>query len=116
MQRFQKALKSQLDKQNEKLSLELRELQEAVRNRTQERENHGVDLYGVQQELARHQMMLEKNHDQYASLQQLRSQQEDKLGDTQDMYRKYQFGVNAEKKKGKSISHIAICHGITIKI
>ncbi|XP_060084117.1 coiled-coil domain-containing protein 40-like [Ylistrum balloti] len=99
MQRFQNALKSHLNKQNEKVSLELRELEEALRNRKKEREDLGVELYGVQQELARYQMMLEKNHDEYSQLAQARIQEEQQLQDVRSMYKDSQTTVNKEKKK-----------------
>ncbi|XP_069123768.1 coiled-coil domain-containing protein 40-like [Argopecten irradians] len=99
MQRFQNALKSHLNKQNEKVSLELRELEEALRNRKKEREDLGVELYGVQQELARYQMMLEKNHDEYSQLAQARIQEEQQLLDVRSMYKDSQTTVNKEKKK-----------------
>jgi endonuclease V-like protein UPF0215 family len=54
MKRFQNALKKQLSGQHEKVRLELSELAEALKRKTAERENIGVELYGVQQELARY--------------------------------------------------------------
>ena len=71
-----------------------------MKTKRQERENLGVDLYGVQQELARHQMMLEKHHDQYAQTKLARTQTEQKLGDVRDMYKNTQLNVNNERKKG----------------
>ena len=44
---------------------------EACKNKKKEREDVGVELYGVQQELARHQMMLEKQHDEFAQKNQV---------------------------------------------
>ncbi len=60
-------------------------------------------MYGVQQELARHQMMLEKNHDEHSNLTQDRGTTEEKLGDIRDMYKQKQENVNNERKKGKLI-------------
>jgi len=57
MKRFQAALKNQLTKQNEKVTLEVRELDESMRSRRKEREDLGVDLYGIQQELARYHIV-----------------------------------------------------------
>lgn len=53
MRRFQVALNKQLTRQHEKISLELSELAEALKRKMNERESIGVELYGVQQELAR---------------------------------------------------------------
>ena len=96
------------------MTLELRELQEAVKNKGGDRENIGVELYGVQQELARHQMMLEKHHDEYSTLNQVRNQKEQTLSDVQDMYRNSQFTVNKEKKKGTCLSIMKI--GFVVKV
>lgn len=101
MKRFQNALKSHLTSQNEKVTLELRELTEALRNRKKEREDLGVDLYGIQQELARFQMLLEKNHDEFANLNQGRQQEEAQLDDVRNTYKETQVIVNKEKKKCK---------------
>ncbi|KAK3091997.1 hypothetical protein FSP39_024328 [Pinctada imbricata] len=99
MKRFQNALKAHLTKQDEKVTLELRELIEALRNRKKEREDLGVELYGIQQELARFQMMLEKNHDEFANLNQARNQEEQQLDDVRGLYKDTQLNVNKEKKK-----------------
>lgn len=53
MRRFQNALKKQLSSQHEKVHLELSELSEALKRKMGERESIGVELYGIQQELAR---------------------------------------------------------------
>jgi len=54
MKRFQNALKKQLTSQHEKVKLEMSELTEALKRKMSERENLGVELYGIQQELARY--------------------------------------------------------------
>ncbi len=66
-----------------------------------DRENLGVELYGVQQELARQQMMLEKHHDDHAQVKQDRGLTEDKLSEVRDMYRQKQTGLTKERKKGQ---------------
>ena len=65
-----------------------------------DRETVGVELYGVQQELARHQMMLEKNHDEHSKCNQDRSQTEQRLNEIRRIYREKQTSVSSEKKKG----------------
>lgn len=72
-----------------------------MRNRKKEREDLGVDLYGIQQELARYQMMLEKKHDEFSEVQQTRKQEEQQLEDVRSMYKDLQYNVNQEKKKSK---------------
>ncbi|KAK3598746.1 hypothetical protein CHS0354_028798 [Potamilus streckersoni] len=99
MKRFQTALKAHLTKQDEKFSLELREMEEGVKNRKKEREDLGVELYGIQQELARYQMNLEKHHDDYAEVQQIYQQEEQQLADVRSMYKETQYTINQEKKK-----------------
>merc|ERR1712019_53219 len=64
MSRFQNALKAQLTKQKEDLDQELREVSDSCKRHKQERENIGVLLYGVQQELAKQQTELEYVSDQ----------------------------------------------------
>jgi Rad3-related DNA helicase len=59
MRRFQQRLNEILQRRSEKLELELREIREAVTVKKKEREDIGVELYGVQQELARYQLTLE---------------------------------------------------------
>ena len=59
-----------------------------------------MELYGVQQELAKHQMMLEKNHDDHSKCKQERSQTEQRLNDVRRLYREKQTSVSGERKKG----------------
>ena len=70
-----------------------------MKNRKKEREDLGVDLYGIQQELARYQMILEKRHDEFSEVTQVRSQEEQQLDDVRNMYKDLQYNVNVEKKK-----------------
>ena len=59
MVRFQKALQAQLQNHNEKLKLDVAETLLALRKKQKEREDIGVELYGVQYELANYQKTLE---------------------------------------------------------
>lgn len=77
---------------------------ESLKNKRKDREDLGVDLYGVQQELARYQMMLEKHHDEYSHLNQARQQEEQQLNDIRNMYKERQLVVNKEKKKSKLLT------------
>ncbi|XP_055874600.1 coiled-coil domain-containing protein 40-like [Biomphalaria glabrata] len=98
MKRFQAALKAHLDKQNEKITLELRDLSEKLRVKKKSREDLGVELYGVQQELAKYQMMLEQQHDQVASLKQERQKEEQELNDVRFLFKDTQLEINKERK------------------
>lgn len=77
-----------------------------MRTRKKEREDLGVELYGIQQELARFQMMLEKRHDEFSDVQQVRQQEEQQLTDVQNMYKDLQFKANQEKKKSMFVTHL----------
>ncbi|GFO16023.1 coiled-coil domain-containing protein 40 [Plakobranchus ocellatus] len=103
MKRFQAALGAHLNKQNEKISLELRDLDETLRVKRKEREDLGVELYGVQQELARYQMLLEQKHDQVAELKQERQKEEQELSDVRGLYKDSQTLVTKERKKGSEL-------------
>ena len=59
MVRFQKALQAQLQSHNEKLKLDVAETLLSLRKKQKEREDIGVELYGVQYELANYQKTLE---------------------------------------------------------
>ena len=82
---------------------------ETLRTRKKEREDLGVELYGIQQELARFQMMLEKRHDEFSDVQQVRQQEEQQLTDVQNMYKDLQFKANQEKKKSMFVLHFTTC-------
>ena len=60
----------------------------------------GVELYGIQQELARYQMTLEALHDHYSKLSQERTGLQAKLNDVRSQYRDKQYTVSDERKKG----------------
>ena len=74
--------------------------EEAVKSFSMERENLGVELYGVQQELARYQMLLEKHHDDFTKISQLRQRKEVQLSTVRVLYKDTQLTYNKEKKKG----------------
>ncbi|KAK6170441.1 hypothetical protein SNE40_018834 [Patella caerulea] len=103
MRRFQNALKKHLEKQNETVTLELRELEESLKTKRRNREDLGVELYGVQQELARYQMILERNHDDFATINQERLKNEQELNEIRNMYKNTQTTVNKEKKKSSEL-------------
>ncbi|KAJ7340194.1 Coiled-coil domain-containing protein 40 [Desmophyllum pertusum] len=103
MVRFQAAYKSHLLKQQEKVHLELRELTEDLKTKKREREELGVQLYGVQQELARQQMLLEKEHDNFNSENQLRQQCEQLLDETKELHEKTSQDVNHQRKQAKEL-------------
>ncbi|KAG6597810.1 Coiled-coil domain-containing protein 40 [Phytophthora cinnamomi] len=90
MQRIQKVLYEQLVGNDERVSLELREKEEELRRAKAAREDVGVALYGVQQQLAQLQVALEGAHRRLTTLHDERFTSEDKLDE---------WKASAEEKK-----------------
>ncbi|XP_025019267.1 coiled-coil domain-containing protein 40 [Python bivittatus] len=103
MKRFQSALKTYLNKQKGKLTDELHELAVAVKNGKMQREELGVLLYGVQQQLAQLQMELEKNHNCHSQIAMARRQLEEELHDLRSTYKKTFQGTQDERKRVSSV-------------
>lgn len=61
-----------------------------------------MDLYGVQQHLARLQMQLEKNHDLYSVTACARRQKEEELQSVRLLYTQTCEAANNERKKRKT--------------
>ena len=76
MARMQNALTKQLTDEHERVDLKLRESEETVRKIRQQREETGVQLYGVQHQLARMQTTFERTHDNYNIVQRYRTEAE----------------------------------------
>ena len=81
MDRAQKALYSQLKDTQYRLQTELYEKNEEMKRISQERETLGVQLYGLQQQLARIQITLENAHNEYNSIVDGRLREEEMLRD-----------------------------------
>ena len=73
-----------------------------------EREELGVQLYGVQQELARQQMLLEKGHDSFNTESQIRKQSELDLQDTRQQYKQFVDDLNHQRKRGMKNNNLLI--------
>jgi len=99
MKRFQAAYKAHLLKQIQKLTLEQRELSEEHTVKKKEREELGVELYGVQQELARQQMTLEKEHDRLNEGEQIRKKIEMLLNENKTRYNQTQRDFEQQRKR-----------------
>lgn len=129
MIRFQEALKSYLNRQMDKLRLDIQELvrtgsclppslvgthgpsstlflplvQDVATKQTRvQRQELGVNLYGVQQHLARLQMQLEKNHDRHSLAACERRRKEEELQATRALYIKTCATANEERRKCKA--------------
>ena len=70
-----------------------------------EREERGVELYGIQQELARQQMKLEKDHDIFNEEGQLRKKCEGKLNEVRTIYKQSFDDFNLQRKRGIEFDH-----------
>ncbi|CAH6776510.1 Ccdc40 [Phodopus roborovskii] len=99
MVRFQEALKSYLNRQMDKLRLDIQELDVATKQSRVQRQELGVNLYGVQQHLARLQMQLEKSHDRHSLAACERRRREEELQTTRALYNKTCTTVNEERRK-----------------
>lgn len=84
MQRIQKVLYDQLVGNDERLTLELREKEEELRRVRAAREDAGVALYGVHQQLASLQLALEASHRKLTALHEARFASEDALDEVKD--------------------------------
>ena len=63
-----------------------------------------MELYGLQQELAKHQMLLEKEHDKYNETNQNRKLLEKDLNETRSDYRTFQHQLNEELRKVRDLA------------
>lgn len=77
--------------------------QETLKTAQEERERLGVKLYGVQQQLARQQMLLEKEQDELSTNRTLREQRDVTLGQVREMYRQMQDQLKTERQQCKRI-------------
>ncbi|MFT7804122.1 coiled-coil domain-containing protein 40 isoform X1 [Arapaima gigas] len=87
MKRFQLALKNHLSKQLEGLNMELREMSAEERAESTRREELGVELYGVQQQLARLQASLESRQEDNRQAAQQRQLAQERLEEVRGQHR-----------------------------
>ena len=66
----------------------------------QRRENLGVELYGVQQQLARQQMLMEKELDELATLKQMREQKQTNLSQVKEVHQKLKMQLKKTEEQG----------------
>lgn len=100
---YQIKLKEFYEKELEKITLQLREVTHDSKKKEQERENVGVQLYGVQQDLARNQMQLEQLRDDFETAKHGREITEQELGDVRKFYREKQTQANVERKNNADL-------------
>jgi len=76
MARLQNALTKQLTDEHERVDLQLREKEDEVRRVKKDREETGVQLYGVQHQLAKMQTKFERTHDNFNIVVRYRTEAE----------------------------------------
>ncbi|XP_028912869.1 coiled-coil domain-containing protein 40 isoform X2 [Ornithorhynchus anatinus] len=99
MTRFQAALRDYLTRQIDRLQVELRELTVATRQERERREELGMSLYGIQQQLARLQKDLDKHRDRFAAVASDRRRAEERLGEVRLLYDQTTARVGEEHKR-----------------
>ncbi|CAG9332362.1 unnamed protein product [Blepharisma stoltei] len=99
MRNLQGALKSQLSAELERLNLQLREKEETLKKFRRDREDVGVQLYGVQQQLAKMQMNYERTRDNYNIIKKYREESDEQLDVLQNDWDKKKKEVEDQAKK-----------------
>jgi chromosome segregation ATPase len=79
MEKAQKALTKQLKETQQRLLIQLNKKEDDLKHTTSERETLGVQLYSLQQQLARIQISLETAHNEYNNIVDVRLQEEELL-------------------------------------
>uniref|UniRef100_A0A0C3T1B1 Coiled-coil domain-containing protein 39 n=1 Tax=Guillardia theta (strain CCMP2712) TaxID=905079 RepID=A0A0C3T1B1_GUITC len=97
--RIRAALTKQLEDQQRKVTEDLREKDEELRRLVRQKEDVGVELYGVQQQLARMQIMLEKAHESFNNVRRVREQAEDQAKTISKDYDKKQAEIADQTKR-----------------
>ena len=80
MERVQETLFNQLKSHDSKLEIQIREKNEALKRVIKNRENVGVELYSVQQQLARLQAVLEGTENSTSTIANYKLEAERNLG------------------------------------
>jgi chromosome segregation ATPase len=104
MERGQKALLATLKETHDKLQVEFLEKEEEQKRITLQREELGVMLYNLQQQLARIQISLENGHGEYNSLVDNRWLEEDKSPQADKNNSEQTALLNEYKKQSKKYS------------
>ncbi|ORX50411.1 hypothetical protein BCR36DRAFT_583539 [Piromyces finnis] len=103
MKPVQELLFKQLTSRNQKLQLDLLEKKETLRKKMQQREDVGVELYNIQQQLANAQVSLETIRDNESAIRKYRADAEQLLTELNNKY-------NEENEKMKKFSDAVEVH------
>ena len=99
MSRIQGALTKQLTDEHERRDLQLREKEEELKKMKKGREEVGVQLYGVQHQLAKMQLTFERTHDNFNIVQKYRVDSEKQLEVLQKQYEQRKEEADEQLKK-----------------
>eukprot|EP00756_Hemistasia_phaeocysticola_P034682 Hpha_TRINITY_DN16537_c0_g10::TRINITY_DN16537_c0_g10_i1::g.136605::m.136605 len=99
LERLQRRIEQQLRRNLEELALELKETNTELKRIKQSREDTGVELYNVQQHLAKLQESLERGHDNYTAVQQLREKKEQDRNDVFKKFEESKANIEGMRKK-----------------
>ena len=99
MSRIQAALTKQLTDEHERRDLQLREKEEELRKVKKHREEVGVQLYGVQHQLAKMQLTFERTHDNFNIVQKYRIDSEKQHEILQKQYEQKKEEADEQLKK-----------------
>lgn len=102
MERAQKALTAQLKETQQRLQNQLLKKEDNLKHATSERETLGVQLYSLQQQLARVQISLETAHSDYNSIVDARLQEEELLQNVASNNSEEAALIEEHKKQQKS--------------
>ena len=102
MERAQKALTAQLKETQQRLQNQLLQKEDNLKHATNERETLGVQLYSLQQQLARVQINLENAHGDYNSIVDARLQEEELLQNVTSNNSEEAALIEEHKKQQKS--------------
>jgi len=101
IQPIQEALKKQLTEADLRVSAELRDKVAELKEVKEQREQTGVELYGVQQQLAKLQMELENKHNTLNIVTNIRQKAEDDLTVLKDKLAEAEMLYKNENEKVK---------------
>ena len=74
---------------------------EILKTLRSDREEMGIELYGIQQQLARQQMLVEQEQDKQAAMSLLGKQKYEALAQARELYQNMQKQVEEERKQSK---------------
>ena len=103
LERVQKAIYEQLSKHEHQVILDVRDKELQVQKEIKEREDHGVELYTLQQNLARLQASFEGAEENYGIIQSLREDAERILKHSKNDYEKEQEKLGQHQKNCKEV-------------